>query len=453
MLRKIQLFFIFLIILFSPNSFSAVTSYDYTFVANDIFSSDFHSRLNSNFSKSLTGGINAVTAANVTDDSLLEADMADEINPRVRTYEGAACEFVYTGLLPVTSGSLSTTISAGTAYPKGYRINKASSTNKTFTASKWTYVDLDINGDFQYTEVAIDASAPSVASNSIRLARVSSDSSTVNSVSDLRRTSCANGPFSVIGSSSDSNEPNLNDMFSRGSTGRLYSAAGRTPQGFINGFQISWDTHTAFKVKPGAAYINGEYRAVSTDISVPQTADAPSTGVSGIDTGAIAASTGYYVFLIADSDSTKTPSVTYSTSQTPSGVTNYRLIGRIVTDATSLFTSRDMVTVHSLNDREFPGAWVNFDGSAAGLTVNDSYNVSSLSDGGTGNWTITFDADFNTANQVVFAGGKRSGSNNLFGCATASQGVGSITVQCNNQSDTATDLNPAHFIVFGDMRR
>src|SRR3990167_1603375 len=120
---KLLLLFLFLSI---PQAFGASTTYDNIFASNDVFSATFPSRLNDNFAKSLTGGINNINSVNVVDDSLDESTMADEINPRIRTYEGAACEFVYTGLLPATSGTLSTTISAGTAYPRGYRVNKAS---------------------------------------------------------------------------------------------------------------------------------------------------------------------------------------------------------------------------------------------------------------------------------------------------------------------------------------
>lgn len=445
---KFIAFLIMSLLSINSHCYSAVTSLDNTFVQNDIYSSDFHTRLNRNFTQVLIGGVNSINAANVVDDSIGEAEMADEINPRIRTYEGAGCEFVYTGLLPSTSASLTTSTSSGTAYPRGYRINKASSTPNTYTASKWTYVDIDINGDFQYSEVAIGAAAPSVATNSIRLARVSTDSSTVVSVQDLRTTSCTNGPFTNI--SSAAGEANLNDVLSNGSTVRRFSPAGRTPVGLARGAFVSYDGFTTFKVTPGVLYINGKYRSVSSDISVTTGNDDPANGISGLDTGSISGSTKYYVYGVADQDSTKSFSVTYSTSTTgPSGVTNYRLIGSINTDATSLFTSRDTVTVHGIFDRELIGAYCVINASA---TILDSYNVSGTVDNGAGDWTCTVDSDFNNSNYGVVGTCENVADAGEF--VTSSVAAGSIRGVCkSNTTSTATDSARVSMIAVGDARR
>lgn len=324
-----------LVVIGSHSAHAAITSYDYIFVSNDQYASDFYSRLNSNFSKSLTGGINSISTANVADDTLTEADMVDEINPRIRTYEGAACEFVSSGLLPVTGASLTQNTSAGTAYPRGFRINKASATAHSYTASKWTWVDIDQNGDFQYSEGAIGAATPSVAANSIRLARVSSDTSTILSVQDLRKTSCTNGPFSSI--SDASNEATLADILVNGNGG------------WENGFQITTkDSHSVF-INPGSAYINGEYRTVAagqqTTVDGAVVAS-PANGTSGIDTGALAANTNYYVYGVADFQSTSAVTGILSTSTTaPTGATNSRRLGEVSTDASAVFTTADAFSV------------------------------------------------------------------------------------------------------------
>lgn len=321
------------------NAQADITSPDHTFVANDQYSSDFHTRLNRDIVQ-LTNGVNNIVDGQVRADTLLERSMADEINPRIRTFEGAACEFVYTGLEPATGASLTTNIAAGTAYPRGFRCNKTSATSKTYTASKWTFVDIDQNCDFQYSEVAIGAATPTVASNSIRLARVSTDATTVGSVVDLRTTTCTDGPFEQI--KDVSTESSIEDILKNGSPIKF----GGT-EGWIQGLHVQWSAHTSFKVTTGSAYINGKFRSVSTDVTVPQTADAPASSTSGIDTGAIAASTAYNVFAVADEDNVKTMSISYSTSSAPTGVTSYRKIGQIITDATSLFTSEDAVTIHA----------------------------------------------------------------------------------------------------------
>lgn len=417
-----------ILMLLSTPLYAGVTSYDNTFTNNDIHSSTFAAKLNRNFQQSLTGGINNVESANITNDTLTEADMADEINPRVRTYEGAACEFVYTGLLPVTDADLTTDTAAGTAYPRGFRIKKSAATAHTYTASKWTWVDIDQNGDFQYSELPIGSATPSVAANSIRLARVSTDGATVNSVQDLRTTSCTSGPFDIL--SDSTGESNLDDLMANGQELRQYSNAGRTPNGLARGAFVSWDTHTTFKVTTGSLYINGEYRTASSDITVTTAADDPTNGGSGLDTGAIGASKIYNVFAIADQDSVKPYSVTYSEASVPAGVTNYRLLGRIKTDATSLFSSRDVMTVHGISEQEMIDGSIDFNGSGT-VAINKSFNVSALTDNGTGDYTITWETDFDNAfYRCVITSGPGS---SLGGYGYAfSKAVGSVQIRIAN---------------------
>lgn len=44
--------------------------------------------------------------------------------------------------------------------------------------------------------------------------------------------------------------------------------------------------------------------------------------------------------------------------------------------------------------------WINFNGSGT-IAINDSYNVSGIVDSGTGNYTVTWDTDFASANYAV----------------------------------------------------
>lgn len=435
-------------VLFSSQAQALTVSVDNTFVAGDSFASDFHTRLNRDIVQ-LEDGVNNVVSAQVVDDTLTEADMADEINPRIRTYEGAACEFVYSGLLPTTtSGTLVGSVPSGTAYPRGYRIIKSSATAKTWTATKWTYVDLDISGNFTYPEQTIDGSAPAVTSNSIRLARVSTDSTQVIAVQDLRKTSCADGPFSAIADASS--EATLGDLLSLGIPVRRFSPAGRTPSGHVQGAFVSWDTHTTFKVTSGGAYIGSKYRAVSTDTTVTTATDAPLTGGSGIDTGAIGASTTYYVYLAADQESVATYSVTFSSSTAPAGVTNYRLIGMIKTDATSLFTSRDVVTVHGISERETIAGWVKYT-TVNSTQILDSYNVSGITDDATGVTTIAWDYDFNNVSYDVMCNAGTTRGYCFLGGEPLRGSVSIATVDNNG----ASSIDQAHVMVLaiGDSRK
>jgi len=145
-----------------------------------------------------------VNAINSPDGSLIQtgtistSSLDANANPEYRWGEGFN-EYVFTGLLPpTTSGTLISTTTAGTAYVeedatlKMKRVVK-DATAHTYTASKWTYVDLSSTGVFTYSEVSIGGSEPAVAANSIRLARVSSDSTQVAAVRDDRVTALSVG--------------------------------------------------------------------------------------------------------------------------------------------------------------------------------------------------------------------------------------------------------------------
>lgn len=434
---------------------SAVTSYENTFVAGDIHSANFVSKLNRNFSQSLTGGINNIETANIKDDTLTEADFADEINPRIRFYEqggsGSECEMVYTGLIPATDSDLTSDISSGTAYVRGYRVNKSSATSKTYTADKWTYVDLSLTGDFYYTEVAIGAAAPSIYTNSIRLARVSTDASTINTVSDMRTTSCTTAKFSTT--KEVTTEASLQNMLQYGTPVRKTYPGGTTPQGFAQGLFVSYDTHTQFKVLAGSAYIDGSYRYLAADTTVTSATDDPTNGVSGIVSGAPAVSTTYKVYAVADQDATGTLSISYGTSA--AGLTTYREIGQIKTDATGLFTSSDVYTAHALMPDEIQAVkgWINFNGSGT-IAINDSFNVSGISDGGTGIYTVTWDSDFDTAYySVVCMATNDSGESPGFCGLSTSTGAptaGAVTVRVANDAAGYTDSTTTCVMAIGD---
>ena len=444
---RIKLFLLSLLVIGSHQLSAAVTTFDEVFTTNDIYSADFSERLNDNFSRALTGGINNINAANIVDDSLTEAEMADDINPRIRTYEGASCEFVDDGLVPATSASLSTTISAGTAYPRGYRCDKASATNKTYGASLWTWTDIDQNCDFQYPTAAIGGATPAVSTNSIRLARVSTDATTVASVVDLRVTSCSQGQFSDLTSTTGA-ASNLDEVLKNGKNRASADA------GWVQGLRLSWDgLTTTFSVLSGSAYINSLYRVNTSTTSVPQTADSPSAGTSGLDTGAIAASTRYYVYAAADEDAVEDMSFSISASNSaPTGVTNYRKLGQIKTDASSNFVSQDMLTFHTINSFEVAAGGVKFNGSTAPLQIGAQFNVSSLTDNGTGDYTITWDTDFNTPNYIVNCNSARSATK-VDVCGPVAQTAGTTQVLgLVGSTDNLGDSIAIHAIAYGDKK-
>ena len=118
--------------------------------------------------------------------SVVESKLDDDANPAVRWNESFS-DFVYSGLIPQVSASLTATTQSGVAYINGTRVVK-DATNKTYTSSRYTFVDLSSTGVYTYQEITFDGTEPGVSLDSIRLARVSTDSDEVLSIRDDRDT-------------------------------------------------------------------------------------------------------------------------------------------------------------------------------------------------------------------------------------------------------------------------
>ena len=54
-------------------------------------------------------------------------------------------------------------------------------------------------------------------------------------------------------------------------------------------------------------------------------------------------------------------------------------------------------------------AWVNFDGTGT-VAIRDDFNISSIIDNGTGDYTVNFENDMANTNYAVAGSGKRSGT-------------------------------------------
>lgn len=184
-----------LLMLFSSNAYAN------TIVLDPISADSTISAYSNNFTKIsnlVNGNIEGSTdsgasVSNVKADSIFEINMGDDANPRLRdsellniTYDTTTSQnsYVYTGCTPATDSDLTSDISACTAYVNGYRVVK-SATSQTYTASRDTYVDLSQTGTYTLSAVVNGATAPSVAANSARLAKVVTDGTTITTVTDL----------------------------------------------------------------------------------------------------------------------------------------------------------------------------------------------------------------------------------------------------------------------------
>lgn len=106
---------------------------------------------------------------------------------RLRKYAGGLGNFIVNGFTIPTSANLTATISTGEAYVNGKYVNP-SSTVKTFTASKDTYVDLKDDGTFSYVEVTLAAttgmtlSTNSDGTNALRIGKCVSSASALTTI-------------------------------------------------------------------------------------------------------------------------------------------------------------------------------------------------------------------------------------------------------------------------------
>ena len=96
--------------------------------------------------------------------------------------------------------------------------------------------------------------------------------------------------------------------------------------------------------------------------------------------------------------------------------------------------------------------WVNFDGSASGAASRDSFNVASMTDNGTGTYTVTFsNAMSNTSYTAsgLIALENDAGSYNPL--AVADRATASCRVDCENNSSSNSDPVAVDTQIFGDL--
>ena len=98
-------------------------------------------------------------------------------------------------------------------------------------------------------------------------------------------------------------------------------------------------------------------------------------------------------------------------------------------------------------------AWVNFDGIGT-VTINDSYNVTSITDRGTGRYTVNIDDNMANTNYAVVYGGPcvNSSSNVTFGYdfLTQSKTAGAINI-ANARPGSFADDDDLSVAILGDL--
>jgi len=93
--------------------------------------------------------------------------------------------------------------------------------------------------------------------------------------------------------------------------------------------------------------------------------------------------------------------------------------------------------------------WINFDGTGT-IAINDSHNITSITDNGTGLYTVTIAVDMASVNYALTVIGDDTGSRgNNMGHAKA-YAVGSFQVLIIDDASTSTDADIVGCIFFGD---
>ena len=96
-------------------------------------------------------------------------------------------------------------------------------------------------------------------------------------------------------------------------------------------------------------------------------------------------------------------------------------------------------------------AWVNFNGKGT-VAINDDFNVETLTDNGTGRYTITFTTAMANANYAVTVGGSdedESDPPTFFGCAVESFTTSEFNIFTRRGSGME-NMSPICAVVFGD---
>ena len=99
---------------------------------------------------------------------------------------------------------------------------------------------------------------------------------------------------------------------------------------------------------------------------------------------------------------------------------------------------------------QFIGAWMNYDGT--NNTLRDDFNVSTVSDDGTGNFTVNFSNSFGNANYCVASIGSRSSTSEFLRFPSYTNGdtysTSAFQMRCVKDSDTSGFDRPYNFLMF-----
>ena len=97
-------------------------------------------------------------------------------------------------------------------------------------------------------------------------------------------------------------------------------------------------------------------------------------------------------------------------------------------------------------------AWINLDGTGT-IATNDSFNTGSITDNGTGDYSITITNDMANANYSHTHGDYTSDRNDVqvSGSAGNAPAAGTIRIQCVQTGNSPDDADQACVTIHGDL--
>lgn len=115
--------------------------------------------------------------------SVVAAAMNAAINPNTLFLE-TTLPFVSAGCVWTSSSSSPPvgTMTSGVVYINGKRVPVNTVASHTFTASKDTYIDIDVNGNITYIEASNNGTSPALTANSIRVAIIVTNATAITTV-------------------------------------------------------------------------------------------------------------------------------------------------------------------------------------------------------------------------------------------------------------------------------
>ena len=112
-----------------------------------------------------------------------------------------------------------------------------------------------------------------------------------------------------------------------------------------------------------------------------------------------------------------------------------------------------IVGTSGINTTRIAKAWVNYNGTGT-IAINDSYNVSSLTDDATGKWDVNFSTAMSSVDFVAVCDGRYLHDDGTGSAIPSLRREAPVTtkvgVRCHSYDGTAYDVLSAHVIVFGN---